>query len=562
MMMTCFERGEKKYMAKNFVNLHNHSHHGSLLDGFSTNDEYFSRAVELGQPGLGMTDHGTMFGAYNFLKKAQEYSITGIAGVEFYVAPINPEGAQRLEPVYYSTTGTPGRYDVSSRGAYLHLTVWAYNNVGLHNLFKLSALSNDPSRVYKKPRIDFDLLVEHSDGLIVSTGCPSSEISTRFMLGQDDKAYEYAGRLKEVFGDRLFVEIMNHDMKISLERELLPKQLKLSKDLDIPLLATNDSHYAHQHDNISHEEMLCAQSGSRMSEDPIDDGGTRFAFSGNQYYLKSYDEMASMFPEQDFPGALSNSLVIAEMSQDITLDYDASLMAKPVLPAGFNTSDEYYKHLLKVGMKDRYQHKSAEIKKEAIRRSKNEYQVIHSSNFIDYMLVVRNYLQWTKDNYSVKDAMGRILASPLGPGRGSVAGSIHAYMLGISEVCPIEHDLIFERFLGPGRGATYKITYDDGSVEEIVVSEEKTVINNEGLMSQKYIHQLRVGDLVDEKPEDMVIDGDTVESDSSVDSSSSKNVVDADNDPKNNSNKTVVLDNETDDSDEVIDTNLEEIEDF
>lgn len=99
MMMTCFERGEKKYMAKNFVNLHNHSHHGSLLDGFSTNDEYFSRAVELGQPGLGMTDHGTMFGAYNFLKKAQEYSITGIAGVEFYVAPINPEGAQRLEPV-------------------------------------------------------------------------------------------------------------------------------------------------------------------------------------------------------------------------------------------------------------------------------------------------------------------------------------------------------------------------------------------------------------------------------------------------------------------------------
>lgn len=487
-----------------FVNLHNHSHHGSLLDGYSTNDEYLSRAVEIGQRGLGMTDHGTLHGIYDLIKKAKNYDITAVPGVEMYMAPVNPEGAKRLEPVFYGPSGANSRNDVSGRGAYLHLTMWAYNNEGLHNLFRLSSLSNDPSRVYQKPRIDFDLLADHSDGLIVSTGCPSSEISTRFRLGQDDKAYEYAGRLKEVFGERLFLEIMDHNMSIDLERDLLPKQLRMAKKMGIPLLATNDSHYAIPENSVSHEEMLCAQSGSRMSETPSDEGGTRFAFNGNQYYLKSYEEMLELFPAEDFPNALSNSLLITEMASDITLDYNPNLMAKPIVPEEFKDSTEFYKHLLKVGMKERYGNAPVEIKKEAVRRSKIEYEVIHSSNFIDYMLVVRNYLKWTKDTYSVFDDTNNVLASSIGPGRGSVSGSIHAYMLGISEVDPIEHDLIFERFLGKGRGATYRITYDDGSTEEIIVSEEKNVVEESGETVSKYIHQLKIGDTVEEIPEEDV----------------------------------------------------------
>lgn len=481
-----------------FVNLHNHSHHGSLLDGYSTNDEYLSRAVEIGQKGIGMTDHGTLHGIYDLINKSKNYDITAIPGMEAYMAPVNPEGAHRLEQVFYSPSGTKAKNDVSGNGAYLHLTMWAYNNQGLHNLFRLSSLSNDPSRVYKKPRIDFDLLADHSEGLIVSTGCPSSEISTRFLLGQDEKAYEYAGRLKEVFNERLFLEIMNHNMNISLERDLLPKQLKLAKDMNIPLLATNDSHYAHQNNSVSHEEMLCAQSGSRMSDKPYDEGGNRFAFNGNQYFLKSYEEMSKIFPDRDFPNALSNSLVIAEMATDISLDYNPNLMAKPVIPEEFNSSEDYYKYLLKQGMKERYGNSPVEIRKEAVRRSKIEYEVLHSSNFIDYMLVVRNYLNWTKEEYSVYGNDKEVLASSIGPGRGSVAGSIHAYMLGISEVCPIEHDLIFERFLGKGRGATYRLTYDDGTVEEIVVSEEKTMVDETGKKINKYIHQLNVGDTIED----------------------------------------------------------------
>lgn len=479
-----------------FVNLHNHSHHGSLLDGYSTNNEYFSRAAEIGQKGLGMTDHGTLHGIYDFIKTGQSFGITPVPGIEAYMAPIHPDGAQNLSPTFYAPEGTKSKNDVSSRGAYLHLTIWAYNNAGLHNLFKLSTLSNDPSRVYRKPRMDFNMLAEHSDGLIVSTGCPSSEISTRFLLGQDDKAYEYARRLKEVFGERLFVEVMNHDMSIDLERNLLPKQMKLSKDLGIPLLATNDSHYALQNNSISHEEMLCAQSGAKMSDKTYDEGGSRFAFQGNQYYLKSAEEMSDIFPAKDFPGALSNSLLIAEMATDITLDYNPTLMPKPVVPERFKDSVEYYKYLLQVGMKERYGNSPRETKAEAVRRSKIEFQVLHSSNFIDYMLVVREYLQWTKDKYSIRDADGNILASAIGTGRGSVGGSIHAYMLGISEVCPIDHDLIFERFLSAGRGSTYRLTYDDGTTEEIVVSNEKTVVTNDGSKESRYIHQLKIGDTV------------------------------------------------------------------
>ena len=482
-------------MSIDYASLHVHSEN-SVLDGFSSVDEYLMRGKEIGLRGIGLTDHGNLHGVYSFLKKVKDYDMLGLPGCEFYVAPINPNGAKHKEPVFYNPTGKKVKNDVSSNGAYLHLTVWAYNLDGLHNLFRLASLSNDPERYYSAPRIDFDLLVEHSEGLIVSTGCPSSEISTRFMLGQDDKAYEYAGRLLDVFGrDRLFVEIMDHNMKIDLERDLLPKQMKLAKKMNLGLLATNDSHYAFPQDAKFHEIMLAKQSGSKLSDKTYDEGGKRFAFSGDGYYLKSGEEMSEIFPEEDFPGALSNSVKILEMAGDLTISYDPHLKAKPHIPDGM-TNFEFYKKLINQGFKEKYGNASKEVKEKARELNRKELEVIHSSGFIDYMLVVREYIMWTKENFSTRDKDGTILAESVGAGRGSVGGSIHAYELGISGVDPVRYGTIFERFLSSGRGATYKITYEDGSTEEIIASDRKKVIKD-GSSEDLYIHELEIGDEVD-----------------------------------------------------------------
>jgi DNA polymerase-3 subunit alpha len=399
--------------------------------------------------------------------------------------------------VFYGPGGRQAsQYDVANKGAYLHLTVLAVNQAGLKNLFALSSASHDPSRVYSKPRIDFELLEQHSEGLVILTGCPSSEISTRFLLGQDDKAYEYAGRLKEVFGsERLFVEVMEHGMKIDLERKLLPKQVKLGKDLGLKLVATNDSHYALRENAIHHEEMLCSQSGSRMADKTWDAGGDRFAFDGAEYYLKSGAEMLEKFPERDFPGVVTNSLIIAEMAKDIRLDFDAHLKPNPVLPEGIDLVT-YFKQEINKGFKWRYGNASPEVREEAKKRNAYEFKIINSSDFIGYMVTVYHYIRHTRDKYATRDASGNILALPIGAGRGSVGGSVIAYELGISEVCPIKHDLIFERFLSDGRGATYRITYDGGPCEEVIVSTERSVQTADDKVESKYIHQLKVGDKV------------------------------------------------------------------
>lgn len=476
-----------------FVHLHVHSH-GSLMDGFSKASEYLDEAARLKMPGIGITDHGNTFISYDLVKSARSKGMIGVPGCEFYVAPINPLGARVKEPVFYGRNGVKaGQNDVSGNGAFLHLTVWAFNQEGMHNLFKLSTLSNAQENFYAKPRIDFEMLAEHSEGLIVSTGCPSGEISTRFRLGQDAKAYEYAGRLKDVFGDRLFVEIMDHDMKIDLERDLIPKQLELAKKMGIPLLATNDAHYAHKHDSLHHEEMLASQLGNRMSEPSFDDGGTRFAFQGQGYYLKSAEEMAAIFPERDFPGAMSNTLLIAEMAEDIKLDFNPHLMPAPVIPKEFPDEVAYYKHLLDEGFNIRYKDAPEAVREEALRKLQYEFDVIYSSNFIGYMLTVREYLWWTREKFSTRDLNGEILALSVGPGRGSVGGSISAYCLFISELDPIRWDLVFERFMSAGRGATYHVEYEDGTSEELIVSTEREIITLGGT-EKKYIHQLEIGD--------------------------------------------------------------------
>lgn len=467
-----------------------------MLDGFSTIEEYVQKALDLDQRGIGITDHGNTYGINKLLQATRSAGIAGVPGCEFYVAPINPEGAAVQRPIFYGAGGKKeGSNDVAGNGSYLHLTVWAYNNVGLSNLFKLSTLSNYQEHFRMRQRIDFNHLADHSEGLIVSTGCPSSEISTRFLLGQDDKAYEYARRLREVFGDRLFVEIMEHNMDVDIERRLLPKQLQLAKDLEIELLATNDSHYAEKGDHHHHEEMLCVQSGSQMSEPPYDKGGKRFAFNGDQFYMKSAEEMAQLFPDHDFPNALKNTIKIAEMAQDVRIEFDPHLKPKPVLLNG-ETELQTFQRLIKEGLKERYGNETKEVQREAVQRINKEYEVITSSDFVGYFLTVTEYMNWTREEYATRDADGKVVALPVGVGRGSVGGSIIAYILKISDLCPIRHDLIFERFLSEGRGATYEITYDDGTTEQIVVSGKKTVHTADGNTESKYIWQLEEGDVI------------------------------------------------------------------
>lgn len=477
-----------------YVHLHVHSDN-SILDGMGTIPEYVNRASELGQRGIGLSDHGDVYGLYGLLQESKKAGISAVPGCEFYVAPENSEGAKHIGPIFYGRGEKgAGSADVSGRGSYLHLTVWAINNTGLHNLFKLSTLSWQKEHYYSKPRIDFNMLAEHSEGLVVATGCPSSEISTRFRLGQDDKAYEYAQRLKEVFGDRLYVEIMEHGMKSDLERNLLGKQLELAKKLDLELLATNDAHYGHKHDSPHHEEMLAAQSQSYMSEPPFSEGGKRFAFEGDQYYLKSFEEMNELFPDRDFPRALSNTIGIAEMAQDISFEYDPTLKPKPVLEDGVDEVS-YFKKLIEEGFKKRYGHLSKDIQKEAKKCIQDEFHVFHSSDYVGYMLTVHEYTNWTQNNYSTVDSTGVRLALPTGPCRGSAGGSVVSYCLGITELDPLRHNLIFERFLSPGRGSVYEVVYEDGTTEQFIASDEVTVKSGDDTKIH-YAHKLEPGDTV------------------------------------------------------------------
>lgn len=355
-----------------FVNLHNHSDY-SILDGYSHPGEYLKQAAKLGQVACALTDHGNLYGVFEFVKTARDLSksknkknqpqtpiyVKPIVGIEAYMAPENPDGARCHEPVYYSNDPDKRADDVSMNGAYTHLTMLAINDEGFHNLIKLSTESFKRENVYYNQRMDMGMLAKWNRGLVVTTGCPSGEIQTRFRLGQDKEAYEYAERMMELFPDRYYVEVMHHNMPLralrdprthavisaptTIEDRVLPKLVKMAKDLHLPLLATNDAHYASPEDQVHQDEMLCIQTNSRgntsgrvymdnptesSSEEYInewrkknglgkdDKTPFRFSFSGNDYYLKTYDEMIKQFPPDEFPGAVSNTLEIADMVGD------------------------------------------------------------------------------------------------------------------------------------------------------------------------------------------------------------------------------------------------------
>jgi DNA polymerase-3 subunit alpha len=418
-----------------FVNFHVHCDAGSLLDGFSTIPEYLKEADRIGQPALAITDHGSLAGLYDLQKYSTNpgYQVTdkvkGIAGIEFYVVPSTGD-IHTKEPLFL---GDGGRDDISGNGAYTHLTVIAENNVGLKNLFYLSEVANKYG-YYRKPRISLEYLEEYSEGLIATTGCPSGEIQVELRLGHYDKALAYAARLQDIFGkNNVFVELMDHGMKQDLERKVRGGLLSIAKALNMPLLATNDAHYAKAENVKSHEEMLAIQSGSSMNELADYDGGKRFAFEGGSYYLATAAEMLAKFPEN--PEAISNSLLIAERAS-FSIEKDEDLLPTIEPPAGY-TEEEWFRKQVLDGLAERLPDKRHDPV--YLDRIEHELKVILPKNFASYFLVVSDFMKWAR--FEAQPPV------PTGFGRGSGAGSLCAFALYITDPDPIRWNLLFERFV-------------------------------------------------------------------------------------------------------------------
>ncbi|PNW08164.1 DNA polymerase III alpha subunit [Microbacterium sp. AG157] len=426
--------------ADSFVHLHVHSEY-SMLDGAARIGPMVQEAVRQGMPAIAVTDHGNTFAAYEFYKTAKDAGIKPIIGIEAYVTP----GTHRSDKTRVRW-GTPEQQsdDVSGSGAYTHMTLLSETTQGMHNLFRLSSKASMEG-YYFKPRMDRELLQTYSKGLIATTGCPSGEVQTRLRLGQYEAARAAAAEFQDIFGkDNYFAEIMDHGL--SIERRVMGDLLRLSKDLGIPLLGTNDLHYTHQHDATSHAALLCVQSGSTL-DDP-----KRFKFDGDGYYVKSPAEMRAVF--RDHPEACDNTLLIAERC-DVEFDTSANYMPRFPVPDG-ETEGSWMIKEVENGLHDRY---PGGIPDAVRKQAEYETDVILQMGFPGYFLVVADFINWAKNN-----------GIRVGPGRGSGAGSMVAYAMKITDLDPLQHGLIFERFLNPDRVSMpdFDVDFDDRRRGEVI----------------------------------------------------------------------------------------------
>jgi DNA polymerase III subunit alpha len=423
-----------------FVHLHVHSEY-SMLDGAARIKPMVDEAVRLGMPAIAVTDHGNTFAAFEFYKTAKDAGIKPIVGIEAYVTP----GTHRADKARVRW-GTPEQSDddVSGSGAYTHMTLLSENTAGMHNLFRLSSKASMEG-YYFKPRMDRELLQTYSGGLIATTGCPGGEVQTRLRLGQYDAARAAAAEFQDIFGkDNYFAEIMDHG--IGVERRVMPDLLKIAKDLGIPLVGTNDLHYTHQHDAQSHAALLCVQSGSTL-DDP-----KRFKFDGDGYYVKTPAEMRQIF--RDHPEACDNTLLIAERCE-VEFNTSANYMPRFPVPAG-ETEESWFVKEVEEGLQSRY---PAGIPEAVRTQAEYETGVIVQMGFPGYFLVVADFINWAKRN-----------GIRVGPGRGSGAGSMAAYAMGITDLDPLQHGLIFERFLNPDRVSMpdFDVDFDDRRRGEVI----------------------------------------------------------------------------------------------
>ncbi len=421
---------------KSFVHLHNHTEY-SMLDGAARIKPLVTKAAELGMPAIAMTDHGNTHGAYEFWKQATAAGVKPIIGMEAYLAP-----GSRLERSRVRW-GDGGEDDVSAGGAYSHLTLWATNNESMNNLFRLSSEAY-LSGYYFKPRLDRELLANYGKGIIGTTGCPGGEVQIRLRMGQYDEALKAAGEFRDIFGkDNYFVEVMDHTLDI--EKRVRDDLLRLAKNLDLPLVGTNDLHYVDQHDAQAHEALLCVQTGTNL-DDP-----NRFRFESQEFYLKSASQMRKLFSE--IPEAADNTLLIAERCEVNFEKQD--LMPRFPVPEG-QTEAEWFEKEVWAGMGKRFPDGFSEKHRE---QAAYEIEVIIKMGFPGYFLVVSDFIAWAREQ-----------GIRVGPGRGSAAGSLVAYALGITELDPLAHDLIFERFLNPERLSMpdIDVDFDDRRRPEVI----------------------------------------------------------------------------------------------
>ena len=431
-----------------FVHLHVHTEY-SMLDGAARLADLTQRVAELGMPAVAMTDHGNVFGAYEFYKAARAAGIKPIVGCEAYFAP----NISRFDRKGVNLYGG-GPDDVSARGAYTHMTLLSESTEGMHNLFRLSSGAWRDG-FFKAPRADRELLQQHAKGLIGTTGCPSGEVQVHLRHANYDAARQAAADFQDILGrENYFLELMDHDLDI--EKRVREGLLRLAKDLQIPLLATNDSHYVNREDAASQEHLLCINSGSTMDIPAGDGPGQRFAFKGDGYYIKSPAEMRSLWVDRHgLREACDNTLLIAERCEVSFTEGSGTYMPRFPCPRG-HTEETWLLTEVDRGLAARYpQGVSADVRA----RADFEMGVILQMGFPGYFLVVADFINWAKEN-----------GIRVGPGRGSGPGSIVAYALRITDLDPLVHGLLFERFLNPERVSMpdFDIDFDERRRGEVI----------------------------------------------------------------------------------------------
>lgn len=401
-----------------FVHLHVHSDY-SLLDGASKLDTLIARAKELNMKALALTDHGNMYGVLNFEHICHANGINPICGEEFYVA----EGSHTdKKEIPYSRNG--------KHSYYYHLILLAKNDTGYKNLSWLSSIAFTEG-MYYKPRIDWELLERYHEGLICLSACIQGEVPKALLFGDDKRAYDTAKKYRDLFGkDNYYIELQDHGL--ADQKEVAPKLIKLAHDLDIGLVVTNDIHYCRREDAEAQDVLVCIGT-KKLLKDP-----NRMKFQGDQWYMKTEEEMSVLFPQ--CPEAIENTLKIASMCNLTIHQYKTQELkgTLPVyqIPKEYVSQDAFVLHIVEEGLKKRYK----VITQEIIDRAMYELSIIFKMGFSGYFLIVWEFINWAKQN-----------GIPMGPGRGSGAGSLVAYCMTITDIDPFRFKLIFERFLNPER---------------------------------------------------------------------------------------------------------------
>jgi len=406
----------------NFVHLHNHSEY-SLLDGACRITDLLKSCVSMNMPAIAVTDHGNMFGAMEFCQEAKKYGIKPIVGCEVYLSP-------------------KSRFDKDNHKNTYHLVLLVKNEKGYRNLISLVSRSYIEG-FYYRARADKELLWEYREGLIAMTACIQGEVPALLINNQPQKARDCASELRDIFGDDLYFELQYH--KLSEEEKVIPQMASLANDLNIPLVATNDCHYISKEDSEAHEVMLAIQTGKSIGE------SKRLRFGSDEFYLRSPDEMATIFA--DYPSAISNTLEIVEKC-DFKPPSDKVVIPDYEIPVGSDVND-YVELLCREGLPDRYGRITPEIEG----RLQYELGLIKKTGFASFFLYARDIVQFARNRGIM-----------VGPGRGSAAASLVAYAIGITNVDPLEHGLVFERFLNPERVSPpdFDLDFDADRRDEVV----------------------------------------------------------------------------------------------